>query len=146
MEIKITIANKHCTVHDAPVIVCGNPDYTILFEFDEEWDQVAEKYARFSYVRGGRRLYQDAKLTGDTVAVPPMHGIKELQVGVYSEGIATTTPGRIFCEKSILCDTHTPDDMTQQQFDILFEYLGDIETALDSILAIQAELLGGASV
>jgi hypothetical protein len=111
MDIKITIANKHCTVQGAPVIVCGNSDYTMTFTFDAEWDKATEKTARFSYVRDGVRRYQDVKLTGDTAAVPAVYGTRELQVGVYAGDLVTSTPARIPCKKSIVCCTCAPEDL-----------------------------------
>ncbi len=111
MNINITIANKHCTVEGTPVIVCGNADYTMTFAFDAEWDQAAERTARFSYVRDGVRRHQDVELTGDTVAVPAVYKTRELQVGVYAGGLVTSTPARIPCEKSIACDTCEPEEL-----------------------------------
>lgn len=111
MNIDVNITNKHCAVQGAPVIVCGNSDYTMTFTFDAEWDNAGEKTARFSYIRDGVRRYQDVKLEGDKVAVPPVYGTKGLQVGVYSGDLVTSTPGRIPCEKSIICGTCTPEDL-----------------------------------
>lgn len=110
MEIKITIENKHCTVQGTPVIVCGNSDYTVAFDFDAEWDQAGEKTARFSYVRDGARMYQDVPIAGSTAEVPAVYRTREVQVGVYAGDLVTSTPARIPCEKSIICDTCTPDD------------------------------------
>lgn len=111
MEIKITIENKHCTVQGTPVIVCGNSDYTVAFDFDAEWDQAGEKTARFSYVRDGARMYQDVPITGSTAEVPAVYRTREVQVGVYAGDLVTSTPARIPCEKSIVCDTCTPEDL-----------------------------------
>lgn len=110
MEIKITIENKHCTVQGTPVIVCGNSDYTVAFDFDAEWELAGEKTARFSYVRDGARMYQDAPITGSTAEMPAVYRTREVQVGVYAGDLVTSTPARIPCEKSIICDTCTPDD------------------------------------
>ncbi len=119
MEIKITIENKHCTVQGAPVIVCGNSTYTIAFTFDEEWASAEKKTARFSYVRDGVRRYKDVDLTGDKVAMPPVYKTKELQVGVYAGDLVTSTPARIPCKKSIVCDSCAPDDLLPGQYEQL---------------------------
>lgn len=119
MNINITIANKHCTVQGTPVIVCGNSDYTLTFDFDAEWDQAAEKTARFAYIREGIRRYQDVKLTGNTVAVPAVYGTSELLVGVYAADIVTSTPARIPCEKSIICCSKAPEELYPGQYDQL---------------------------
>lgn len=110
MNINITIEKKHCTVLGTPVIVCGNTGYTITFTFDAEWDTAGDKTARFSYVRDGKRLYQDAPVIGNTVEVPAVYRTMEVQVGVYAGDLVTSTPARIPCKKSIICDTCTPDD------------------------------------
>lgn len=111
MDIKITITNKHCTVQGAPAIVCGNSGYTMTFTFDAEWDQAAKKTARFSYVRDGQRRRHDVELTGNSVKVPAVYRTRELQVGVYAGDLVTSTPARIPCEKSIVCDSCEPDDL-----------------------------------
>ena len=123
MDIKITIANKHCTVQGAPVIVCGNSDYVINFTFDEEWAQAEKKTARFSYVRDGARKYKDVDLTGNTVAVPPVYRTRELQVGVYAGDLVTSTSARIPCKKSAVCDTCTPDDLDPNQYKRMHDQL-----------------------
>ena len=117
MSIKINIANKHCIVEGTPVIVCGNSGYMITFTFDAEWDLAAKKFARFSYVRDGKRRRKDVELIGDTVAVPPVYKTRELQVGVYAGDLVTSTPARIPCKKSIVCDTCEPDDLDPSQYE-----------------------------
>ena len=111
MDIKITVADKRCTVQGAPVIVCGNSGYTVTFTFDAEWDQAGKKTARFTYVRDGKRQRTDVELTGNTVNVPAVYRTMELQVGVYAGDLVTSTPARIPCEKSIVCDSCGPDDL-----------------------------------
>lgn len=135
MNINVNITNKHCAVQGAPVIVCGNSDYTMTFTFDAEWDNAGEKTARFSYIRDGVRRYQDVKLEGDKVAVPPVYGTKGLQVGVYSGDLVTSTPGRIPCEKSIICGTVSPEDL----------YPGpaqELRTEMDQMTGLMTHLAG----
>jgi hypothetical protein len=107
MVIKITVANKRPTVDGAPIIVCGNSDYTINFTFDAEWSAQALKTARFVFYKDGATQYQDVAFSGNTVAVPVLSGIREVYVGVYAGDLRTTTPARIPCDKSILCGTGT---------------------------------------
>lgn len=119
MDIKVNITNKRCTVQGAPVIVCGNSDYTITFTFDEEWAQAGEKTARFSYVRDGELKFRDVKLKDNTAAVPPVYRTRVLRVGVYAGDLATSTPARIPCEKSAVCDTCTPEELWPGQAETL---------------------------
>ena len=145
MTINITIANKRATVLGAPVIVCGNSGYTITFAFDAEWPTGA-KTARFVFVKGGAVQHIDRVFDGDTVGVPVLSNIREVQVGVFVGALQTTTPGRIPCEKSIRCESGATADPTPDQYDQIMALLGDMDTALDDIIAIQEDLIGGAGV
>lgn len=136
MNINVNITNKHCAVQGAPVIVCGNSDYTMTFTFDAEWDNAGEKTARFSYIRDGVRRYQDVKLEGNTVAVPPVYGTKGLQVGVYSGDLVTSTPGRIPCEKSIVCGTVDPEDMYPGPAKELRDELAVVHTMINTLFPV----------
>lgn len=102
-DVKITIADKIATAQDAPVIICGNSDYTATFTFDAEWAGYRIKTARFVYQSRGEMHSQDVPFEGDTVAVPVLAGVQEVLVGVYAGDLHTTTPARIPCERSILC-------------------------------------------
>lgn len=106
MAIKINIAEKRAVVEGAPVIVCGNSSYSIEFTFDAEWDSVTNKKARFIYTRDGVVQHEDVPFTGTTVAVPFLVGIRSVEVGVFTEGenLCTTTPAKICCTPSILCE------------------------------------------
>ena len=108
MVININITDKRASVEGAPVIVCGNSEYSIKFTFDAEWGADTYKTARFVYVRGGRVLHEDRDFTGDTVQVPRLANIREVHVGVFEGERYTTTPAVIPCEPSILCGSGEP--------------------------------------
>ncbi len=110
MTININVADKRATVIGAPVIVCGNSDYSVRFTFDEAWADLEYKTARFVYVKDGAVHHTDVPFTGDTVAVPMLSNTKEVFVGVFSGSLYATTPARIPCELSILCGTGEPQD------------------------------------
>lgn len=103
MNINISIADKRPTVYSSPVIICGNSDYVITFLFDEEWRELNNKVARFTYTRDGREYFQDEPFTGNVVNVPILSDISEVRIGVYAGNLCTTTPARIPCQRSILC-------------------------------------------
>ena len=48
-EINISIKNKKAKAATSGFIVNGNSDYTIIFDFDDEWSNVASKTARFVF-------------------------------------------------------------------------------------------------
>lgn len=99
--LRINVANKIATYHRRDgLIVCGNSDYQIKFTFDGEWDEYQTKIARFIW--NGK--HTDVEINADnTCPVPMLLNTTELAIGVYAEGIATTTPARIDCVRSVLC-------------------------------------------
>ena len=103
-EITIQVRDKHATALESPEIVCGNSDYTVAFDLDSEWQSYATKTARFNYVRAGVRLHQDVIFQGTGCAVPVMHDVYEVTVGVYAGDIRTSTPAHIPCVQSATDD------------------------------------------
>lgn len=103
MNINIGIEDKIPTVFDDPVIVCGNSDYQITFDFDSEWDEHEEKTARFRYFVVGDEVVEDVPFTGDTVDVPIITNTLGVKVGVFAGELSTTAPTWIPCKPSILC-------------------------------------------
>lgn len=137
-EIKITIKNK---IASSPpdVIICGNSDYKIIFNFDEEWSGHNVKTARFIFANST----VDVVFEGNSCAVPIVSKSKLLIVGVFAGDLKTTTPARIVCEPSILCFGGVPADPPEDVYTQIINKLGNVETALDEIIDIQAELIGG---
>ena len=126
-DIRVVVKDRVARTEGQPVIVCGNGDYTITFSFDEEWDGVGTKTARFKYLTAEGVKHQDKELKGDTVWVPSLSNIREVEVGVYSADIATSTGAPIRCEPSIRCGSgdNVSPDVTMQ------ETLFDIEKLID---------------
>lgn len=81
-------------------IVCGNSDYQIVFTFDDEWDDITTKTARFRW--NGEN--HDVTFTGNTCDVPIINDTDNVIVGVFADEISTT-PIIIPCKRSILCSS-----------------------------------------
>ena len=97
-EIGIKIRNKLADAVGTPVIVCGNSDYTLNFDLDAEWAPYDLKTLRVVYCKKGRMLRApDVVFQGDTVALPALYGISEVEIGLYAGDIITTAPARIPC-------------------------------------------------
>lgn len=128
MNISISITDKRATVLGAPVIVCGNSGYTVTFAFDDEWPAGA-KTARFVFVENGAVQHIDRVFDGNTVDVPVLFNIREVQVGVFAGDLQTTTPGRIPCEKSIRCGSGETTEFTQDQYDQIMALLNENKAA-----------------
>ena len=102
--LHVSVANKIATYNKADgVIVCGNDDYKIEFDFDADWDAYETKKARF--VSNGK--YEDVEFTGNICPVPVMYKTGAVEVGVYIDGenMSTTTGATITCTPSIKCAT-----------------------------------------
>lgn len=117
-QIKITVSNKTATADDTRYI-CNNSDFTVVFDFDSEWDGFTTKTARFKY----NDVYQDVVFTGNTCAFPVIGDAEIIKVGVYAGDLYTTTPAWIRAKKSILSgnEVHAdpPADVYNQLISIL---------------------------
>lgn len=96
--INIAINNRIASVPAGLELVCNNPTDSIQFVFDEEWKDINEKTARFSW----EGQYIDVSFFGDTVQTPEIYKTDYVYVGVYGIEI-TSTPVKLRCKRSILC-------------------------------------------
>ena len=69
-NIKVIVRDKNASVEGSPVIICGNSDYTITFDFDTDWSLTGVRTARFVYVKGGKVQHEDVVFFADKVKVP----------------------------------------------------------------------------
>ena len=105
MELLVTIRDKIATYAEMRPYVCGNSDYVIHFDMDEEWAAHETKTARFVKQDG---TYQDQVFTGNDCPVPVISNTFSIRVGVYAGDLHTTTPAYIPAKKSILCGSGLP--------------------------------------
>lgn len=132
--INITIRDKIAVPQKEALYVCGNSDYSILFDFDAEWNEYESKTARFEY--GGR--YQDVVFDGRECPVPIISDTYSFNVGVFAGDLRTTTPAYIPCKKSILCASGSPaappNDVYAQIMEKLNMISDDIGQAVEDYL------------
>ena len=122
-DISIIVSDKIAHAPDAPVIVCGNSDYVLNFTLDSEWDSYDTKTARFEYAADGELKYQDVVFSGLSVSAPIITGAAFVEIGLYAGDLHTTTPARIPCRRSILCDSPTHADPPKDVYNQLMELL-----------------------
>ena len=122
-HINVDVRNKIATQQDKTVYVCGNSDYIVRFNFDEEWNEHDKKTARFEY--GGK--YQDVVFTGNECPVPIISDTYSFNVGVYAGDLRTTTPAYIACKKSILCGAGVPADPLPDVYNQIIGLLNTIQ-------------------
>lgn len=106
--INVTVRNKIAKnrhEYDGEYI-CGNSDFVIVFDFDEEWNEFNSKTARFKY----NGQYHDVVFTGNQVNVPIIENTHTVEVGVFAGNLHTTTPAIFTAKKSILCGSGLPSD------------------------------------
>lgn len=76
--IDIIIRNKTASAVNPPCIVCGNSDYNVKFDFDDEWQAHTKKIGVFAYNRCGEWQSEKVLFEGDTCPVPALHGVRSV--------------------------------------------------------------------
>ena len=133
ININITVREKIATADDV-VYICGNSDYNIVFDFDDEWSEFETKTALFVY----KGIKTPVVFTGNTCAVPAILNTYQIKVGVFAGNLHTITPAVIYARKSILCEGGTPADPPEDVYNQIMEKLN----ALDGATPATDEKLG----
>lgn len=133
-EIKVLVRGK-IAVADRTMYICGNSDFVVAFDFDEEWKEYNSKTARFILGDGS---YFDVIFKGNECPVPVISDTHSIKVGVYAGNLRTTTPAYISAKKSILCvggvPAAPPDDVYAQIMEELKNLNSDIGEAVEKYL------------
>ena len=122
--INVTVRGKIARAEGRARIVCGNSDYTVCFDFDEEWAEYDLKTARFVTEDGS---YTDVQFEGDTCAIPILRNTRTLLVGVFAGNLRTTTAALIHAVPCITDPDGTPADPTPDVYAQLMERFNAIE-------------------
>ena len=124
-RVDITVENKVARTSGTPEIVCGNNDYALVFDFDDEWSMYEEMTARFAWcdLKTGKIKHTDVLFSGDTVLMPALYDTAAVAVGVYAGNIHTTTPARIPCARCITDGEPLHEDPDPDVYEQLLEYL-----------------------
>lgn len=127
-RVDITVENKVARTSGTPEIVCGNNDYALVFDFDDEWSMYEEMTARFAWcdLKTGKIKHTDVLFSGDTVLMPALYDTAAVAVGVYAGNIHTTTPARIPCARCITDGVPMHEDPDPDIYEQLLEYLQSI--------------------
>ena len=104
-DIKITVRDK-IAVGDGTEIVCGNSDYTVVFDFDAEWEAFDAKTMR---VRFTNDTYKDVVFNGTSCILPIVQNSVGVDIGVFAGALHTTSVATFDCVKSILSGGGSPD-------------------------------------
>lgn len=120
--INVSVRDKIATAPDDATYICGNSDFTVVFDFDAEWAEYNVKTARFRY--GG--TYLDQVFTGSECPVPVISDTFRLEVGVFAGDLHTTTPAYVSVKKSILCGGGLPDDPPPDVYSQIMDMLNNL--------------------
>ena len=132
--INISVRDKIAGVVGRPLYICGNSEFVVEFDLDDEWAEYEYKTARFSY----GEEYQDVVFKGNQCPMPIIFNTWSVRVGVYAGELRTTTPAIFPAKKSILCEEGLPADPPPDVYDQIMAELnklnGDIGNAVAEYL------------
>lgn len=128
--INVTVRKKVATADRNDFYVCGNSDFAIHFDFDEEWEAHGLKTARFIKEDG---TYTEQVFTRNECPVPIIENTYRINVGVYAGNLSTTTPAYIPAKKSILCGGGVHVEPEPDVYNQILERIDtEIKTAVDA--------------
>ena len=143
--IQISVRDKIATQTDGIVIINGNSDYNIEFDFDAEWEDLNNKIGIFAYndAAAHKWAYQTVMFSGNTCAVPILRDIHCVYVGVTAGNVRVTTPAKVQCRLSISDYADTEEPPSTDIWGQILAKLDELQTEIDEI---KAGGVGGAEV
>lgn len=124
-QIDIIVRDKIASVIDTPCIVCGNSDYNVKFDFDDEWQAHNNKIGVFAYNRCGEWQSEKVLFEGDLCPVPALHGVRSVWIGVTAGDVRTSTPADVPCRMGA---TDFSDTTEKPSADIWGQILDKLDT------------------
>lgn len=128
-EIHISVREKVAQQEDTTVYVCGSGDYSVVFDFDEEWEPEGPKTARFQT----ENLFQDVFFYGCRCTVPVIGYARQLEVGVFAENVRTSTPARVSLREGTRSRWGPPEDPAPSLYDQLAQAIADTGLKLEEL-------------
>lgn len=131
--IDIIIRNKTASAVNPPCIVCGNSDYNVKFNFDEEWQAHNNKIGVFAYNRCGEWQSEKVLFEGDTCPVPALHGVRSVWIGVTAGDVRTSTPADVPCRMGATDFSDAPEKPSEDIWTQILDKLDELQTEIDEI-------------
>ena len=126
-EIKIKIRDKRAG--GTGTVICGNSDYTVAWDLDDEWTPYGTKTMRVNLADG---TYQDVVFSGDTAALPVLSSPGWASVGLYAGDLHTSRAADLRVLPSVTTPGGAPADPAEDVYDQLTE-------KLNRLIAVQPE-------
>lgn len=133
--IDIIIRNKTASAVDPPCIVCGNSDYNVRFDFDEEWQAHNNKIGVFAYNRCGEWQSEKVLFEGDICPVPALHGVRSVWIGVTAGDVRTSTPADVPCRMGATDFSDAPEKPSEDIWGQILDNLDELQTEIGEIKA-----------
>ena len=135
--IQISVRDKIATQTDGTVIINGNSDYSIEFDFDAEWADLNNKIGIFAYndAAAHKWAYQTVMFSGNTCTVPILRDIHCVYVGVTAGNVKVTTPAKVQCRLSISDYADTEEPPSADIWGQILAKLDELQTEIDEIKA-----------
>ena len=129
-EIKIKIRDKRAG--GTGTVICGNSDYTVVWDLDDEWTPYDAKTMRVNLADG---TYQDVVFTGNTAALPVLSTQGWASVGLYAGDLHTSRAADLRVLPSVTTPGGTPADPPESVYDQLMELIKDMGGASEEDIA-----------
>lgn len=135
--IQVSVRDKIATQTDDTVIINGNSDYNIEFDFDAEWADLNNKIGIFAYndAAAHKWAYQTVLFSGNTCTVPILRDIHCVYVGVTAGNVRVTTPAKVQCRLSISDYADTEEPPSADIWGQILAKLDELQTEIDEIKA-----------
>lgn len=126
-------------------IVCGNDNYAIKFDFDDDF--AGYKFKTAIFISQDDKVTEEVIFEGDTCDIPPIYNSKVVSVGVVADNVRTTTPAIVACKLSIsdLAGKITPpsEDVYNQIMALLNQYIDKAVVTEEEVKQFVEEFLEG---
>lgn len=126
-EIKIKIRDKRAG--GTGTVICGNSDYTVAWDLDQEWTPYDAKTMRVNLADG---TYQDVVFTGNTAALPVLSTPGWASVGLYAGDLHTSRAADLRVLPSVTTPGGAPADPAEDVY-------AQITEKLNQLIAVQPE-------
>lgn len=122
-EIKIKIRDKRAG--GTGTVICGNSDYTVAWDLDQEWEPYSAKTMRVNLADG---TYQDVVFTGNTAALPVLSTPGWASVGLYAGDLHTIRAARLLALSSVLTPGGSPAAPAEDVYAQIMAKLNELST------------------
>lgn len=141
MQLDFKVNEQTLSLHSKKNVVADSLNYlTCHFVFSDEWLGITKTAV---FVSNTEEVY-NVILENDTCEVPwEVIKAPSFKVSVFGGDRITTSVVAVNVTESGYIEGGTPEDPTPDVYEQIMGCLGDIESSLDNIIAIQNRLIGG---